>query len=162
MELLTSLVGPALAAAAVSAVVSVWALSRNVKHKSVIEERQKWRDTLRELVPTFLASTRAKERMQLRNSIALRLNPHDEADKRKVELLDAFISQPSAKNERAIVEEFQKYLKLDWERAKIEASLRPWFAQERARRTVERQASGQKRWIDDLKYPVRALHSFFD
>ncbi len=125
--------------ALIGAVVSVWTVARTIKQKSVIEERQKWRDTLRELVPDLIATENPTERVRIRNTVVLKLNPHDEADVRAVESIDEFISDPSERGGGAIVAMFQKMLKLDWERAKIEASLRPWNAARRATKRVSRQ-----------------------
>lgn len=69
----------------------------------------------------------------------LKLNPHDEADVRAVKSIDGFISDPSERGGIEIVVIFQKMLKLDWERAKIEASLRPWNAVRRATKRVKKQ-----------------------
>lgn len=129
--------------ALIGAVVSVWTVARTIKQKSVIEERQKWRDTLRELVPELIATGDPTERVRVRNTVVLKLNPHDEADVRAVKSIDEFISYPTEPSSVEIVAMFQKMLKLDWERAKIEASLRPWNAARRAKKRVNRQAEAQ-------------------
>lgn len=120
-----------------SAIVSIWGLSRNIKHKSVIEERQKWRDTLRTLVPDLVCETDRVSREKIRDSIALRLNPYHDGD--CIQLIDEFIANPSRDSADAIVAQFQSLLKRDWERAKIEAGFWPWRARKRADRRVDRQ-----------------------
>lgn len=120
-----------------SAIVSIWGLSRNIKHKSVIEERQKWRDTLRTLVPQLLSETEKSSRQKVRDSIALRLNPYEDGE--SVRLVDEFIANPSRDAADAVVAKFQDLLKRDWERAKIEAGFWPWNAKNRADRLVDEQ-----------------------
>jgi len=129
--------------ALIGAVVSVWTATRTIKQKSVIEERQKWRDTLRELVPDLIAAENPTERFRIRNTVVLKLNPHDEADVRAVKTIDGFISDPSERGGIEIVVIFQKMLKLDWERAKIEASLCAWAAVRRATKRVKKQEEDQ-------------------
>jgi len=119
------------------AVVSVWSVSRNIKHKSVIEERQRWRDALRELIPEFVNATDRASREQVRHSIVLRLNPYEDLD--AVRLVNEFVSSPNRAAGFSVVAQFQDLLKRDWERAKIEASPWPWRARSRADRRVRRQ-----------------------
>lgn len=121
------------------AIVNVWTMVRTIKQKSVLEERQKWRDSLRELVPKLIAAEDPIERARIRNTVVLKMNPHDETDVRSVESVDEFISDPSDQHGIEVVAIFQKILKVDWERAKIEASLRPWNATQRATRRVKKQ-----------------------
>ncbi len=131
--------------ALIGAVVSVWTVTRTIKQKSVIEERQKWRDSLRELVPDLIATENSTERVRIRNTVVLKLNPHDEADVRAVNSIDGFISDPSERGGIDIAVIFQKMLKLDWERAKIEASFWPWVAARRATKRVKKQEEEQIR-----------------
>ncbi len=121
----------------VGALVSVWSVSRNIKHKSVIEERQKWRDALRVLIPDLVATSDRDERRRLRDAVVLRLNPY--RDQEAMRRIDQFVSDPSRKGGLAVVEHFQDLLKRDWERAKIEASQCPWCARWRSDRRVRRQ-----------------------
>ncbi|WP_150954461.1 hypothetical protein [Microbacterium testaceum] len=123
--------------AAIGGMISVWGLSRNIKHKSVIEERQKWRDSLRSLVPELVGELDEKSRKEIRDSIALRLNPYEDAD--CVDLIDKFHGNPSDELAFAIVARFQDLLKRDWERAKIEAGFWPWRARDRADERVNTQ-----------------------
>lgn len=120
-----------------SAIVSIWGLSRNIKHKSVIEERQKWRDTLRTLIPDLVSEADKNSRVKIRDSIALRLNPYQDGD--CIRLIDEFIANPSRDSADEIVAQFQDLLKRDWERAKIEAGFWPWRARERAGQLVDEQ-----------------------
>ena len=121
----------------VTAAVALWNVSRNIRHRAVIEERQKWRDTIRELVPQLIAETDNRERKRIRNSILLRLNPF--LDQTAKHLIDAYLENPSDVNENLVIDQFQEILKRDWERAKIEASHAPWFARSRASKLVEQQ-----------------------
>lgn len=120
----------AVIAALTSAVVSIWGVSRNIKHKAVIEERQNWRQAVRELVPSFVSQDDAAEREVTRNAIVLRLNPYK--DQEAIDLLTKYTSTPSVELGRTIVAHFQAMLKLEWQRAKKEAGLIPWGAAWRA------------------------------
>lgn len=120
----------ALIAAITSAIVSIWGVSRNIKHKAVIEERQSWRLSLRELVPALVREQDLNERERIRNSIVLRLNPYK--DQEAINLLNEYVSAPSPQAERALVAHFQAMLKLEWQRAKVEAGILPWGANWRA------------------------------
>lgn len=114
----------ALVAAVISAIVSIWGVLRNIKHKAVSEERQNWRQTLRELVPAFVREEDSRERERMRNAIVLRLNPYK--DKEGVVLLDEYVQTPCREVGREIVELFQAMLKLEWQRAKRESGMVPW------------------------------------
>lgn len=120
-----------------SGVVAVWGISRNIKHKSVIDERQKWRDSLRQLIPELVGQVEEKSRARIRDSVALRLNPYHDAE--AIRLLDRVVVDPAAENGAAVVGHFQDLLKRDWERAKIEATWLPFRAASRADRIVDRQ-----------------------
>ena len=124
----------------VSTVVSVWTVSRNIKHKAIIEERQKWRDALRELIPRLVDADRRDERNQRRDSIILRLNPYKDQD--AMQIIDQYVENPSRESGLLVVFHFQDLLKQDWERAKIEASLVPLWARSRGDLRVRRQARG--------------------
>lgn len=122
----------------ISALVSIWGLARSIRHKSVIEERQTWRQAMRELVPELVGTTDPTRRVQIRDQIALRLNPNKDRD--AILMLDRFLADPTRGEAEALVKRFQLMLKVDWERAKVEASLFPWCADQRAERRTSRQA----------------------
>lgn len=143
-------------AAVVAAIFGAYSLLRNIRHRSVIQARQRWRDALRELVPEFLATKRKSERTRIRSAIVLRLNPYNDCTYECA--LDLFIKNPSSENASYVAKIFQEYLKHDWERAKIEASLFPWFAGKRAELRVNRQK--RKRVSDCQKYcSICAMYS---
>lgn len=123
--------------ALIGTITTAWSVTRNIKHKSVIEERQKWRDTLRELVPEFVSCKDGALRPKIRDSIVLRLNPIK--DKARIELLDSHLKNPTRSNGEQVIANFQRELKIDWERAKVEASCFPWFASWRAEKKVRKQ-----------------------
>ena len=127
----------ALIAAAISAAVSVWGVARNIKHKAVTEEREKWRVSLRELVPELVSQRKQTARERARDAIVLRLNPYKDAD--VIAVIDQFVAAPSARGRLEVVACFQDMLKRDWERAKIEAGLWPWRARDRANGLVDEQ-----------------------
>lgn len=124
----------ALIAALTSAIVSVWGVSRNIKHKAVIEERQNWRLAIRELIPAFVSQDDEDAREQVRNEIVLRLNPYK--DQEAIALLDEYTLTPSRDAGRELVSHFQAMLKLEWQRAKREAGVLPWGAGWRAELSV--------------------------
>lgn len=133
----------ALIGVVVGALVSAWSVSRSIRHKSVIEERQKWRDALRELIPDLVGADDRGARHRVRDSIVLRLNPYK--DQEAMLLVDQFVDDPSRERGLAVVAHFQDLLKRDWERAKIEASHFPWWAPSRADREVQRQIHASDR-----------------
>lgn len=124
----------AVIAALISAVVSVWGVSRNIKHKAVIEERQNWRQALREMIPNFVSQQDEAARDALRNAIALRLNPYK--DQAALDLLAQYTAAPTPALAESVVAHFQAMLKLEWQRAKREAGLFPWGAGWRATLSV--------------------------
>lgn len=127
--------------ALIGAATTAWSVTRNIKHKSVTEERQHWRGMLRELVPELVSSKDKKSRIIVRNAIALRLNPYQ--DEELLATLDTYLKNPSITHGEQVVEHFQALLKFDWERAKIEASFVPWCASWRARKRIQRQKRHQ-------------------
>lgn len=133
----------ALIGAVIGALVSVWSVTRNIEHKSVIEERQKWRDALRELIPRLVDAADQGDRNRVRNSIILRLNPYQ--DQAAMLVVDQHVENPSPQTGLLVVTHFQDLLKRDWERAKIEASLFPFWARSRADSRVRRQAHSADR-----------------
>lgn len=133
----------ALIAAVTSAIVSMWGVSRNIKHKAVIEERQNWRLALRELVPAFVGEENSHERERLRNAIVLRLNPYK--DQKAIFLLNGYVKEPSPEAGREIVGLFQAMFKLEWQRAKRESGVIPWGAGWRASLSVRWQRRRAKR-----------------
>lgn len=142
----------ALIGVAVGAIVSVWSVSRNIKHKSVIEERQKWRDVLRELIPRLVDADDRNELNLVRNSIILRLNPY--RDQQALLVVDEHVENPSRQSGLRVVAHFQDLLKRDWERAKIEASFFPFWARPRADLRVRRQVEAMDRQhMDELVEP---------
>ena len=133
----------ALIGVVVGAIVSVWSVTRNIEHKSVIEERQKWRDALRELIPRLVDAADQDDRKRVRNSIILRLNPYQ--DQAAMLVVDQHVENPSHQSGLLVVARFQDLLKRDWERAKIEASFLPFWARSRADNRVRRQAHAADR-----------------
>ncbi|SFS17499.1 hypothetical protein SAMN04487846_3576 [Microbacterium sp. cf046] len=124
----------AVIAALTSAIVTVWGVSRPIKHKAVIEERQNWRQAIRELIPKFVNEEDEAARNEIRNAIVLRLNPYK--DQSALDLLGEYATTPSAELAGPLVAHFQAMLKLEWQRAKREAGLFPWGAGWRAALSV--------------------------
>ncbi|MFJ4998647.1 hypothetical protein ACIP5T_10870 [Microbacterium sp. NPDC088619] len=56
-----------------------------------------------------------------------------------VELLEKFVTEPSGQHRSLVRSRIQRMLKHDWERAKIEAKVFPYFADARAAAELRRQ-----------------------
>lgn len=121
----------------VSGVVTLWSSQRTIHQQVVIEERRRWRDDIRELVPKLVDPQQAQHRQITRNEILLRLNPAEDRD--AMQHIDAFVGDPSVDRAEAVVEHFQRYLKFEWTRAKKEAGWCPFGAAKRARHEIEKQ-----------------------
>lgn len=128
----------AMMAAFLGATVSLIGVWRNIKHKVVMEERQNWRSSIREIIPAFIAEKDVRERERMRNAIILRLNPYD--DQIAIDLLMECATSPSPDAELKLVTHFQAMLKYEWERAKRETSLISWGAGWRAALSLRRQS----------------------
>lgn len=121
----------------VSGAVTLWGSQRTIHQQSVIEERRRWRDDIRELVPKLVDPEQAQHRKNTRNQILLRLNPAEDID--AMQHIDAFVSDPSIDRSEIVIGHFQRYLKFEWARAKKEAGWWPFRAAKRAHREIERQ-----------------------
>jgi hypothetical protein len=123
--------------ALITAAVTRSSTTRNIFQKSVIEQRQVWRDSLRVLVPRLLSDRDRASQQRIRDSIVLHLNPSK--DREAVFLIDAFIAKRSPQNREAVVRHFQIMLKQEWEKSKIEATAGTRGADRKAVRIVEAQ-----------------------
>ena len=90
----------------VSGVVTLWSSQRTIHQQVVIEERRRWRDDIRELVPKLVDPQQAQHRQITRNEILLRLNPAEDRD--AMQHIDAFVGDPSVDRAEAVVEHFQR------------------------------------------------------
>jgi hypothetical protein len=119
-------------AAAVSAVASVINSERRIAADNIIQERKAWRGAIRDLTSEINQALGAepKQTCSIANvkllgaKFSLLLNPHDEQDKKILDL----ISQGSVEQLRELNQRIALLLKHDWERAKLEASWR-WIVQ---------------------------------
>lgn len=121
----------------VSGVVTLWSGQRTIHQQVVIEERRRWRDDIRELVPKLLDPEQSQHRRVTRNEIFLRLNPAEDRD--AMQHIDAFVSDPSTDRAESVIGHFQRYLKFEWTRAKREAGWWPFGTAKRAHHEIERQ-----------------------
>ncbi len=107
--------------------------------KYITEERQKWREKIRKLSVEFLTSElyendnslvnpNLKRLKNIRQQVAVRLNPNDVKDKYILCLMDCYIENKCALNKEEISERlsiaFASLLKYDWERAKMKQQWR--------------------------------------
>ena len=127
----------ALVATIFTGLISFWSVNRAIRQRVVIEERQKWRDSLRTVVPQLVNSPDPKARISLRDEIALRLNPIK--DSAALRLMDQYILTNSRNDAEMLIAHFQWMLKHDWERSKLEAGWWPWNAEVRAAARIRRQ-----------------------
>jgi hypothetical protein len=106
--------------------------------KYITEERQKWRERIRELSVEFLTkelhidnstivNPNIKELNKIRHQVAVRLNPNDEEDEKLLELMSDYITSFKTSNyvdlekkSNEIQNSFAELLKHDWDRAKAE------------------------------------------
>ncbi len=102
--------------------------------KFITAERQKWREKIRELSVAFMTDEFEENEhirlsdqklMNIREQIAVRLNPRDDHDKYILCLMDCFINNTNNRNEIRIKLSiaFSNLLKHDWDRVKIEAKM---------------------------------------
>lgn len=131
----------ALIATLASTALSFWSVARNIRQRAITEERQKWRDALRNLVPALVRETDKESKQEIRDSILLRLNPYKDTE--AVQLMDRFLGSQSRDDAEFLLVHFQEMLKHDWERSKIEAGWCPLRADHRAKRKV----NGQRRLV---------------
>ncbi|WP_152525907.1 hypothetical protein [Microbacterium maritypicum] len=129
--------GGGIVSALIMAAVTMSSTSRNIFQKSVIEQRQVWRDSLRVLVPRLLSDRDRTSQRCIRDSIVLHLNPSK--DREAVSLIDAFIAKRSPQNREAVVRHFQMMLKHEWEKSKIEATAGTRGADRKAAQIVDAQ-----------------------
>lgn len=122
---------------AVSGLVTLWSTLRAIHRDVVIEDRRRWRDDIRELVPKLVDPSQIENSRATRNAIFLRLNPTEDHD--VMSHIDAYLSDPTTTKAERVVEHFQRYLKFEWTRAKNEAGLWPFNAARRARREIRKQ-----------------------
>lgn len=114
---------------AVIAVIVAYATAKAASYsKDVVEERQKWRERIRELAIEAVSmihcrETRSKEYQTLLSEFHLRLNPDDTSDKEIIKTLEESIQKPNEILAKKVLAQVSRLLKHDWERAKTEARL---------------------------------------
>lgn len=125
-------------AVVVGAILVFYQFIRTVRHKSIVQERQKWRNDLRDLVPEFLNAADDPKRRACYDHIVLKLNPYEdiEEDIDPCRWLRLFLDEQSVVNREGVIAAFQDMLKRDWERSKNETSLFTSKAKENAERDV--------------------------
>ena len=119
----------AVAGALVGAFVTWLVAQRGLRAANVLAERTRWRERVRALAAEIARDPGASGRRgRLWVQLALETNPLDPADLALVRLARRVGRQPAiAEHDREeLVERFALLLKHDWERAKAEASWRPW------------------------------------
>jgi hypothetical protein len=156
-DLAVYFLAPAVIAAVVSAFVSLVTSERRIDAENVLQERKKWRDTIRTLAEEVHVALADPDRQALklnalRAKFSLHLNPHDPMDQGILAVINVeqFDRQIEFDQRVALL------LKHDWERAKREASL--W------KRVSER--SPRRMAFEDFvpgrphRYRIGRLHEF--
>ena len=101
--------------------------------KYITEERQKWREKIRELSVEFISgkTTNGKHRKlnksefeNIKEQVAVRLNPDDDEDRYILCIMDCYIKTGEEKLLKCLSSAFAYLLKHDWERAKSEAKMK--------------------------------------
>jgi tyrosyl-tRNA synthetase len=117
-----------LVSAVISFLVAFFTSRSTIYSKDVTEERQKWRERIRQLAieaVQFIRSedTQSKEYQTIVSEFYVRLNPDDINDNEILETLQKCIQAPNETQARKILAQVSRLLKHDWERAKTEARL---------------------------------------
>jgi hypothetical protein len=125
---MTTLLTSVVIAAIVSGLVSLLVAERRIAAENVLQERTKWREKIRDLAlevhkALVFVEVDAAQLRELRATLTLRLNPHDEKDQEILEL----IAPENASHAEEFAQRVALLLKHDWERAKYEASLWRWL-----------------------------------
>ncbi|AUQ92831.1 hypothetical protein PhaeoP24_04273 (plasmid) [Phaeobacter inhibens] len=99
--------------------------------KDVVEERQKWREKIRQLTIRAVQLIQTKETQSqeykiLVSEFRVRLNPDDHDDREIIKALEKSIQEPDEVLARKVLAQVSRLLKHDWERAKTEARLLSW------------------------------------
>ncbi len=115
-----------LTTALVAVVVAYLTARASSYSKDVVEERQKWREVIRnltvkaaELIRTGQAGT--DEYKNIVSGFQLRLNPDDEDDKKIMACLWKLKNEPDEKGACELLERVARLLKHDWDRSVWEA-----------------------------------------
>ena len=116
-------------AALVAAVVTLYKSGKAISIENITQERQKWRDKIRELAQKIVAAYRGhntEELLSLHVEMHLLLNPMDKDDKSILCTIREMIEQPGTDDlHLELAEKLSLLLKHDWERAKQE--VRPFW-----------------------------------
>lgn len=97
---------------------------KQIMTESITRERREYREKMRELTVAFVSETDKTLKEDIRNEILLRLNPYDDADKKRIELMNELIADPDCEERKnQFLYSMQCLLKYDWERSKEEAGL---------------------------------------
>lgn len=103
--------------------------------KYITEERQKWREKIRELSVSFMSGSYVDNEflsinvesvlINIREQVAVRLNPDDEEDNYILCLMDCYIEHKDYRQtiRKELSKAFASLLKHDWERAKNESKM---------------------------------------
>lgn len=117
--------------AVTSTVVAFITAKASSYSKDVVEERQKWRERIRQLTIRavqliHVKETQSQEYQSLLSEFGLRLNPDDDADKKIIETLKTSTQEPNEILAQKLLAQVSRLLKHDWERTKLEARLLSW------------------------------------
>lgn len=124
---MVTLLSSAVIAAIVSGTIAIITNIRNSKLKYITEERQKWRENIRNIVPKIMSTNSCEEKKNLLEQLRLGLNPQDTEDQIIIEIIDDSLKEYpyeiSTNNNIKFRNLIQNLLKYEWEKAKYEAGL---------------------------------------
>ena len=111
-------------AAIVAAIVVIWTTQRKIAIENITQERQKWREKIREKsleVHDSLIEKDEKKLNRLRSEFEIILNPFDEEDKEILNLIKLPSDGGGLKASQEFTGRVSYLLKHDWQRVKLEA-----------------------------------------
>ncbi|MFD1171217.1 hypothetical protein [Oceanobacillus picturae] len=125
MQVLIALISSSVISAFITSIFVKLNNDRNLQLKYITEERQKWRNQIKENVSLLVSNSyeNDKELKRIVTFLLLSVNPNDEEDVKIINCLNNILINNNDDNEKnKLIELIQQLLKHDWERAKKESS----------------------------------------
>lgn len=125
VQILVAIISSSVIGAFISSLVIKLNNDRNLKLKYITEERQKWREQIKDKVSLIISDSYSNnnELLKIATSLQLSLNPNDPNDQKITLCLDQILQDPSNSTEKLRLRKMiVQLLKHDWDRAKREAT----------------------------------------
>ncbi|WP_434122107.1 hypothetical protein [Salinicoccus roseus] len=100
-----------------------YSLIRSQKVKYITEERQKWRQDIKEKIVKFNTAETLEDMKKIKYFIQLSLNPDDEEDRKIIKCMERIIENKIDKDVKELQLRVAILLKHDWERVKKEVTM---------------------------------------